>query len=81
VNPIELKSKSGNKEYKLENYRYPSQTGDRKGIIYFIHGFGDYCGRYAYFAKQFAEHGYDFVGFDQRGFGRSEGPRGIFESE
>jgi len=81
INPIEINSKSGNKEYKLANYRYPCQAGERKGIVYFVHGFGDYCARYAYFAKTFAEQGYDFVGMDQRGFGYSEGPRGMLESE
>ena len=46
-----------------------------------IHGFGDYTGRFAYYAKPFAENGYDFVGMDMRGFGRSEGRRGIVESK
>lgn len=64
VNPVELVSKSGKSQYKLNNYRYPSQTGETKGIIQFIHGYGDYCARYAYFAKKFAEQGYDVVGFD-----------------
>jgi acylglycerol lipase len=37
---------------------------ERKGIIYFIHGYGDYVQRYAYFAYGFSDAGYDFVGLD-----------------
>lgn len=80
-NPIDLKVKSGDIEYKLANYRYPSQTKDKKGIIFYLHGFGEHCGNYGYFAKYFADQGYDFFGLDQRGFGRSEGPRAHIESE
>lgn len=46
-----------------------------------MHGYGDYVGRYAYFARYFSEAGYDFLGIDQRGFGLSEGRRGIIENE
>jgi len=39
---------------------------------------GDHAGFYGYFAKYFAEAGYEMVAFDKSGFGRSEGrPRGI----
>jgi alpha-beta hydrolase superfamily lysophospholipase len=55
---------SKGKEIKIATYRYPSQIPERKGIIYYTHGYGDHCGRYAYFAKPFAEAGYDFVGMD-----------------
>lgn len=64
----------------LANYRYPSSLSDRKGIIYYIHGYGDYCQRYAFFAKYFAEAGYDFVGMDQKGFGYSGGKRALIDS-
>lgn len=46
-----------------------------------MHGHGDYCERYAYFAKAFAENGYDFVGMDMKGFGHSQGKRGVLDSE
>ena len=36
-----------------------------------MHGYGEYCGRYAFFAKAFAEAGYDFAGIDWRNFGHS----------
>lgn len=53
---------------------------ERKGIIYYLHGYGDYCGRYGYLGKRFAEAGFDFVGMDQKGFGNSGGQRAIIES-
>jgi alpha-beta hydrolase superfamily lysophospholipase len=39
-----------------------------------VHGYGEYCGRSAYFARYFANAGYDFCGFDQRNFGLSTYP-------
>jgi len=29
-----------------------------------VHGYGDYIGRYAFFAKMFADAGYDVIGID-----------------
>lgn len=81
INPIDFKLNDKGNEVKIANYRYPNQAQERKGIIIFLHGYGDYCGRYAYLAKAFAENGYDFVGIDQKGFGHSEGSRGMFDSE
>lgn len=51
------------------------------GIVTFIHGFGDYSGRYAYLAKEFAAKGYEFHTMDQRGYGFSEGRKAVIESE
>ena len=81
TNPLELNlpSYKGQSEVRIQNYRYPA-FGDRKGIVQLIHGHGDYIGRYAYLAEQIAMEGYDVIGIDQRGFGRSEGQRGILES-
>ena len=63
-------------------YRYPVPEGtDRKGIVFYIHGFGSYCERYAYQARALAESGYEVIGMDQRGFGNSGGHRGLFESQ
>ena len=36
-----------------------------------MHGYGSYINKFAYIAKVFAEHGYDVVGFDFKGFGYS----------
>lgn len=64
INPIDFKVKSKGKEVKIANYRYPSANKDKKGLVYYMHGYGDYCARYAYFAKEFAMNGYDFIGMD-----------------
>lgn len=55
---------------KIANYRYPVQVGvERKGIVFFVHGYGGAVQHYAYLAEMFARHGYEFCGMDQRGFG------------
>jgi alpha-beta hydrolase superfamily lysophospholipase len=81
VNPIDMRVTGQGKELKLTNYRYPSLQQERKGIIYFNNGYGDYCGRYAFFGELFAKAGYDFVCMDPRGFGHSDGKRAFVESE
>ena len=37
--------------------------------------------RFAHVAKALAEDGFDVIGIDQRGFGHSEGRRGLIESK
>ena len=69
------------KDAVIANYRYPCLTKERKGVVFFLHGFGEYVGRYAYLAKEFAELGYDFMGMDLKGFGYSGGLRGYIDSE
>jgi len=41
-----------------------------------VHGLGEHIGRYAHVAAQLNAWGWQVVGYDQRGHGRSEGPRG-----
>jgi alpha-beta hydrolase superfamily lysophospholipase len=36
----------------------------RKGIVFYIHGFGAYCERSAYIFNVFAENGYEIIAFD-----------------
>ncbi len=81
VDPLKLRSTQDDEEITLMTYRYPVPMGkERKGIIFYIHGFGSYCERYAYLAQAFADAGYEMIGMDQRGFGNSGGQRGLFES-
>lgn len=47
-----------------------------KASVVFMHGVGEHIGRYAETFQAFSEQGYSCFGFDQRGFGRSEGERG-----
>ena len=44
--------------------------------IVFMHGVGEHIGRYVEIFQIFSEQGYNCFGFDQRGFGRSEGELG-----
>ena len=65
VNPIDLvlPSYKGNGKVKIANYLWPAK-GERKGVVHWIHGYGDYVGRHGFLAKAFAEQGYDFCGID-----------------
>lgn len=47
-----------------------------KGVACFLHGVGDHIGRYPTFAEALTAENYVLAGFDQRGFGKSEGRRG-----
>ncbi|RJR29920.1 MAG: alpha/beta hydrolase [Desulfobacteraceae bacterium] len=47
-----------------------------KGILCLVHGLGEHVGRYEHAGAEFAGAGYSLLGFDQRGHGRSDGPRG-----
>jgi len=78
---LRLRVEQDDEEITLMTYRYPVPEGtDRKGVVFYIHGFGSYCERYAYQARAFAESGYEVIAMDQRGFGNSGGHRGLFES-
>lgn len=45
-----------------------------------LHGLNSYIGHGAHIAHHFAKHGIVTVGFDHRGFGRSEGEPGYVDS-
>jgi alpha-beta hydrolase superfamily lysophospholipase len=51
-----------------------------KASIVFLHGVGEHIGRYEAIFQSFAAQGYSCFGFDQRGFGQSEGERGHINS-
>lgn len=51
-----------------------------KGTVVFVHGTGEHIGRYNEIIQIFSQYGYSCFGFDQRGFGRSEGERGHVNS-
>eukprot|EP00285_Hemiselmis_virescens_P009442 CAMPEP_0173381778 /NCGR_PEP_ID=MMETSP1356-20130122/4206_1 /TAXON_ID=77927 ORGANISM="Hemiselmis virescens, Strain PCC157" /NCGR_SAMPLE_ID=MMETSP1356 /ASSEMBLY_ACC=CAM_ASM_000847 /LENGTH=322 /DNA_ID=CAMNT_0014335787 /DNA_START=12 /DNA_END=980 /DNA_ORIENTATION=+ len=46
-----------------------------KGVIFLVHGMGEYCNRYEHVAKMFNEKGYAVYSMDHQGHGRSEGDR------
>ena len=80
-NPFDVKVQSleADEEIQLYNYRYKAE-GTPKAVIIMFHGYGSYTGKYGYYAKYFADKGYDFVGFDFRGFGKTKGQRGHIDS-
>jgi len=47
-----------------------------RGCVLIVHGLGEHLGRYAAVAAQLNDWGWQVSGYDQRGHGRSEGPRG-----
>ena len=48
----------------------------RRGSILLVHGLGEHSGRYGHVAGRLAALGLEVCGYDLRGHGRSEGPRG-----
>ncbi len=47
-----------------------------RAVVCLVHGLGEHSGRYRHVAAALTEAGYVLLGFDLRGHGRSEGPRG-----
>ncbi len=46
-----------------------------KAVIVFVHGLGEHSAKYDYFGESAYERGMAFFEYDQRGHGRSDGPR------
>ena len=51
-------------------------AGPARGTVLIVHGLGEHAGRYAHVAAHLAQAGWAVAGYDQRGHGRSGGPRG-----
>ena len=51
-----------------------------RGVLV-VHGLGEHIGRYAHVAAQLNACGWQVFGYDQRGHGRSEGPRGGLQAD
>jgi alpha-beta hydrolase superfamily lysophospholipase len=51
-----------------------------RGVVALVHGIGEHVGRYAHVAAALNQAGYAMLGYDLRGHGRSEGPRGFTPS-
>jgi alpha-beta hydrolase superfamily lysophospholipase len=54
----------------------PSGGGALRGAVLLVHGLGEHCGRYGHVADRLCAIGLAVHGYDLRGHGRSEGPRG-----
>jgi len=59
----------------LALHRWPA-AGAARGTVQIVHGLGEHMGRYVWLAGQLNGAGWNVVGHDQRGHGRSEGRRG-----
>jgi len=55
-------------------------AGAPKAAVCLLHGVGEHVDRYREAALALTRAGYLLTGFDQRGFGRSDGPRGYVAS-
>jgi alpha-beta hydrolase superfamily lysophospholipase len=60
---------------RLHLRHWPAPAGAR-GTVQIVHGLGEHIGRYAAVAATLNAAGWNVVGHDQRGHGRSEGARG-----
>jgi alpha-beta hydrolase superfamily lysophospholipase len=60
---------------KLHLRRWPAPPPVH-GTVQIVHGLGEHIGRYAELAAELNAAGWNVAGHDQRGHGRSEGPRG-----
>ncbi|MDD5204524.1 MAG: alpha/beta hydrolase [Desulfobacterales bacterium] len=47
-----------------------------RAVVCLVHGLGEHTGRYEHVGAVFTTAGYALSGFDRRGHGKSEGPRG-----
>jgi alpha-beta hydrolase superfamily lysophospholipase len=47
-----------------------------RGTVLIVHGLGEHIGRYAHVAAHLNGAGWNVVGYDHRGHGRSQGPKG-----
>jgi len=64
---------------KLHVQRWPVMVPAR-GTVLIVHGLGEHIGRYAAVAAQLNAWGWEAVGYDHRGHGQSEGPRGALST-
>ena len=57
---------------------WPLASPERaRGTVLLVHGLGEHVGRYGHVAARLNDWGWQVVGHDQRGHGRSDGARGV----
>ncbi len=60
----------------LHLHTWPEPAAPARGSVLMVHGLGEHGGRYAHVAAHLTQAGWAVAGYDQRGHGRSGGPRG-----
>jgi len=60
----------------LHLHIWPMPVAPVRGSVLIVHGLGEHGGRYAHVAAHLARAGWAVMAYDQRGHGRSGGPRG-----
>lgn len=77
---VELPVQQYGRTIQLKSHRYPVPVDTPlKGVIFAIHGYGSWSEACIATYKYFAEAGFEVFAADMRGFGQSEGERGIIE--
>ena len=71
-----FKSKDG---LELFAHAFPAQE-DPKAVVCIVHGHGEHIDRYEHVAAALNQAGYSVIGYDHRGHGQSDGPRGHIPS-
>jgi alpha-beta hydrolase superfamily lysophospholipase/tryptophan-rich sensory protein len=56
-------------------HAYASVPPEPRAVVLLLHGFGEHTGRHAQTVRAFARHSIAVYAYDQRGHGRSPGPR------
>ena len=65
--------------YKLRTYREGGQIQQPKAVVALFHGLTSHMNRGAHLAKYFASKNIITVGYDFRGYGKSEGLKGYID--
>src|ERR1700712_3655076 len=65
----------------LTTRTWPTEHPAPRGVVVLVHGLGEHINRYDHVAHRLAAQGFDVVGYDHRGHGRSPGARGGAPSE
>jgi alpha-beta hydrolase superfamily lysophospholipase len=63
---------------QLHLQEWPIATA--RGTVLIVHGLGEHIGRYAHVAAQLNAAGWNAVGYDHRGHGKSQGGKGLLNS-
>jgi acylglycerol lipase len=64
---------------ELFAHAFPAKE-DPKAVLCIVHGHGEHIERYEHAAHALNEAGYSVIGYDHRGHGQSDGPRGHIPS-